>query len=163
MKKILMALLVVSGLFTTNNFIELSNNQENVKQTNFETKKMNRFIGTIETSEHVLINFSNYENEVGTNSKVVIVEDENPDGVVICSVGDLLIEYGISSKVVIVDDENPDGVVICSIGNLVNEYGVNSKVVIVEDENPDGVVICNTRELGNNASMVIIRNAQETM
>ena len=34
-----MALLVVSGLFTTNNFVKLSNNQENVKQTNFETKK----------------------------------------------------------------------------------------------------------------------------
>ena len=163
MKKILMALLLVTGLFSLNNTALTSINNANEKHVNHEIKRMNPIGGTIETSEEVLFNFSNLNNEVGTNSKVVIVDDENPDGVVICSIRDLAGEYGTNSKVVIVDDENPDGVVICTIGNLVNEYGVNSKVVIVDDENPDGVVICSTGELGDNASMIIVRSKHDYM
>ena len=59
---------------------------------------MNPIGGTIETSEDGLFSFSNLNNEVGTNSKVVIVDDENPEGIVICSLGDLEETYGINGE-----------------------------------------------------------------
>lgn len=163
MKKIFMALLLLTGLFSFKNSTLTLINNSNEKQINHEIKRLNPIGGAIETSEDVLVNFSNLNNEAGTNSKVVIVDDENPDGIVICSIRELVNEYGTNSKVVIVDDENPDGIVICTIGNLVNEYGSNSKVVIVDDENPDGVVICSSDDLGDNAAVIIVRNDHEIM
>ena len=81
-----------------------------------------------------------------TNKSVIIRDDDNDEGTLICSIGYLVETYGTNASVIIRDDDNDEGTLICSIGDYVETYGTNASVVIREDDNDEGTLICSIEE-----------------
>ncbi|HNZ77244.1 MAG TPA: hypothetical protein PLE59_00945 [Bacteroidales bacterium] len=48
----------------------------------------------------------------------------------------------VTQVVIIRDDGNNGGTLICLIGYLVETYGTNASVIIREDDNDEGTLIC---------------------
>ena len=81
-----------------------------------------------------------------TNKSVIIRDDDNDEGTLICSIGYLVETYGINASVIIREDDNDEGTLICSIGDYVETYGITGSLIIREDDNDEGTLICSIGE-----------------
>lgn len=81
-----------------------------------------------------------------TNKSVIIRDDDNDEGTLICSIGYLVETYGTNASVIIRDDDNDEGTIICSIGDYVETYGITGSVIIRDDDNDEGTLICSIGE-----------------
>lgn len=122
--------------------------EKSVMNKEFDIKSMNNI--TCETMVVDFINYSSIDFDSFPSTARVIVADSASIGQEICSVSYLASTYGIDSKIIIEDDENPDGYVLCSVVELLKTFGIDSKIVIVDDENPDGFVLCGINTLREN-------------
>ena len=73
---------------------------------------------------------------------VIIRDNDNDEGTLICSIGYLVETYGINGSVIIREDDNDEGTLICSIGDYVETYGITGSLIIRDDDNDEGTLIC---------------------